>query len=212
MTSLESQPEILGGLVYGRRFPEQWGEGGQKGQLADFYSVKGDLETLLAGLDVRFETIADPAMHPGRSASVLVAGKLAGKLGELHPKWQQKYELPIAPIVFELEYDALSETVIPAHRDIAKVPPVRRDLAALFDESIAHDVVIDELRRHAPPVVTDVRLFDVYRGKDLETGKKSLAFSILLQDTRKTLTDAEIESTVAKLREVLRQRFDAKLR
>ncbi|MDB5926126.1 MAG: phenylalanyl-tRNA ligase subunit beta [Betaproteobacteria bacterium] len=204
-----AQPIRLGAAASGAAVPEQWGVPARR---LDFYDVKADVEALFAPRELRFEAASHPALHPGKSARIALGSRAVGWIGELHPRWQQKYDLPVAPIVFELEYDALAETVIPAHRDIAKVPPVRRDLAALFDESIAHDVVIDELRRHAPPVVTEVRLFDVYRGKDLETGKKSLAFSILLQDTRKTLTDAEIESTVSKLREVLRQRFDAKLR
>jgi phenylalanyl-tRNA synthetase beta chain len=85
-------------------------------------------------------------------------------------------------------------------------------MAALFDEAVPYQAVIAELKARAAGIVTDVRLFDVYRGKDLEKGKKSLAFRVLLQDTRKTLTDAEVESAVIRLREVLRLKFDAKLR
>jgi phenylalanyl-tRNA synthetase beta chain len=92
------------------------------------------------------------------------------------------------------------------------VPPVRRDLAALFNESVQHGAVIDVLRRAAPAIVTDVRLFDVYRGKDLGNGRKSLAFMVLFQDTRKTLTDPEVEAALVQLRETLQERFDAKLR
>jgi phenylalanyl-tRNA synthetase beta chain len=115
-------------------------------------------------------------------------------------------------VLFEIEYDALAAGVVPAYREIPKFPPVRRDVAALFDEQVPFQAVLDALKAHASPLVTDIRLFDVYRGNDLEKGKKSLAFSVLLQDTRKTLTDAEVESAVSKLRDVLRQRFDAKLR
>jgi len=92
------------------------------------------------------------------------------------------------------------------------VPPVRRDMAALFDEAVPYEAVVEGLRRGAPAIVTDVRVFDVYRGADLPKGKKSLAFMVLLQDTRKTLTDAEVESAVSQLRETLRQQFDATLR
>jgi len=111
-----------------------------------------------------------------------------------------------------LEYEALVSARVERYQEISKVPPVRRDMAALFDDSVTHQSIIEALKREAPPVVIDVRLFDVYRGADLEKGKKSLAFRVLLQDTRKTLTDAEVESAVSKLRDVLRQRFDAKLR
>jgi phenylalanyl-tRNA synthetase beta chain len=89
---------------------------------------------------------------------------------------------------------------------------VRRDMAALFDEEVPYEEVIAALRRHAAPIVTDVRVFDVYRGPDLPKGKKSLAFMVLLQDTRKTLTDAEVESAVSQMRETLTQQFNATLR
>jgi len=95
---------------------------------------------------------------------------------------------------------------------VPSVPPVRRDIAALFDEAVSHQAIVAALRGLAPTIVADVQVFDVYRGKDLEEGKKSLAFRVLLQDTRKTLTDAEIESAISQLREILRQRFNAKLR
>ena len=112
----------------------------------------------------------------------------------------------------KIDFEAVAAARLPAYREISRLPPVRRDLAALFDESIPYQDVIEALRHAASPIVSEVRLFDVYRGKDLEKGKKSLAFRVLLQDTRKTLTDAEIESAVSELRDVLRQRFDAKLR
>jgi phenylalanyl-tRNA synthetase beta chain len=137
---------------------------------------------------------------------------LVGRIGELHPRWQQKYSLPSPPVLFEVDYEALAQAGIPRFREVPAVPPVRRDIAALFDDERSNQSIIDELKRHAPPIVIDVRLFDVYRGKDLEKGKKSLAFSVLLQDTRKTLTDAEVESAVSQLREILSQRLDAKLR
>jgi phenylalanyl-tRNA synthetase beta chain len=204
-----AQPVRVGAAACGDALPEQWGMPARR---LDYYDVKGDLQALVAQRELRFEAAEHPALHPGKSARILLDARSVGWIGEVHPKWQQRYDLPLAPVVFEIDFDALQQTPIPVYREAAKVPPVRRDLAALFDERVPHQAVIDELRRHAAPVVTDVRLFDVYRGKDLERGKKSLAFSILLQDTRKTLTDAEVESAVSKLRDVLQQRFDAKLR
>jgi phenylalanyl-tRNA synthetase beta chain len=204
-----AQPWRVGVAACGDALPEQWSVPARR---VDYYDIKGDLQALAAPHELRFEAAEHPALHPGKSARILLDSRSVGWIGEVHPRWQQQYDLPLALVVFEIDFDALEQTPVPVYHEIAKVPPVRRDLAALFDESVAHQAVIDELRRHAPPVVTDVRLFDVYRGKDLERGKKSLAFSILLQDTRKTLTDAEVESAVAKLRDVLQQRFDAKLR
>ena len=203
------QPVRIGAIAYGDAVTEQWGEPSRR---VDFFDIKADLEALLAPRPVEVVPEPHPALHPGKCGRVLVAGAPVGWIGELHPQWQQKYDLPLAPVLFELEYDAVAEREIPAYREIAKVPPVRRDMAALFDDSVQHASVIDVLRRAAPEIVMDVRLFDVYRGKDLEKGKKSLAFMVLLQDTRKTLTDAEVESAVSALRETLRQRFDAKLR
>jgi phenylalanyl-tRNA synthetase beta chain len=175
-------------------------------------AASGGLEALIAPRELDLEPGQHPALHPGKSARIVLDGRAIGWIGELHPRWQQKYDLPLVPVVFEIDYSTIAAGVVPSYREVAKFPPVRRDLAALFDESIPLHAVIEALRRAAPPTVTDVRLFDVYRGKDLETGKKSLAFSILLQDTRKTLTDAEVDTAVSTLRDVVQQQFGAKLR
>ena len=204
-----AQPVRAGAAAYGDAAPEQWGMTARR---ADFYDVKGDLEALLAPRVAQFEPAPHPGLHPGKSARVMIDSRAAGWIGELHPRWQQKYDLALPVVVFEIDYEVLAGALVPAYREIPKVPPVRRDLAALFDESVPYQAVIDELRGRAPPVVTDVRLFDVYRGKDLENGKKSLAFRVLFQDTRKTLIDEEVESAVSKLRDILRERFGAKLR
>jgi phenylalanyl-tRNA synthetase beta chain len=204
-----AQPIRIAAAAYGAALPEQWGE---RARRVDFYDVKSDLEALFAPRAVRFEADAHPAFHPGRAARILDEGRVVGRIGELHPRWQQKYGLPFAPVLFEVEHDAAAEASVPAFSEVPTVPPVRRDIAALFDEARSHQAIIDELKRGAPAIVVDIRLFDVYRGKDLEKGKKSLAFSVLLQDTRKTLTDAEVESAVSQLREILSQRLDAKLR
>jgi phenylalanyl-tRNA synthetase beta chain len=204
-----AQPIRIGGAAYGDAHPEQWGAPSRR---VDFYDVKGDLEALFAPREPRFEAAEHPALHPGKSAHLIVGTQVVGWIGELHPRWQQKYDLPLAPVLFEIEYDALKAALVPVYHEIPKFPPVRRDVAALFDEQVPFQAVLEALKAHAPAIVTDVRLFDVYRGKDLEKGRKSLAFRVLLQDTRKTLTDAEVEAAVSQLRDVLRQRFDAKLR
>ena len=204
-----AQPVRVGGAAYGDALPEQWGASARR---VDFYDVKGDLEALFAPREPRFEAAEHPALHPGKSARLVIGTQVVGWIGELHPRWQQKYDLPLAPVLFEIEYDALAAAAVPGYHEIPKVPQVRRDVAALFDESVPYQAVIDALKTHSPTIVADVRLFDVYRGKDLEKGKKSLAFRVLFQDTRKTLTDAQVESAVSRLWEVLRQQFDARLR
>ena len=195
--------------AYGDAVAEQWGATSRR---TDFYDMKGDLEALFAPQGVRVEAAVHPALHPGKSGRITIGDREVGWIGELHPRWQQKYELPLCPVLLEIDYHALETVGVPVYAEVPKVPPVRRDLAALFPEEVSHDSILAVLRADAPAIVTDVRVFDVYRGKDLPEGRKSLAFMVLLQDTRKTLTDAEVESALSQLRETLLKRFDAKLR
>ena len=170
------------------------------------------LVALLTPLPAEFVPAEHPALHPGKSAAIRIGGMTMGWIGELHPRWQRKYDLPIPPVLFELDYEAISRRGLPKYSETSKFPVVRRDIAPVIDEGIAYQAVVDALRQGRPPIVTDIGLFDIYRGTGVEKGKKSLAFRVLLQDTRKTLTDAEIESAISQLREILRQRFNAKLR
>jgi phenylalanyl-tRNA synthetase beta chain len=203
------QPVRIGGLSYGDARHEQWG---LKGRPGDFYDIKSDVEALIAPLAAEFRPVEHPALHPGKSARILVGGMTLGWMGELHPRWQRKYELPLAPVLFELDYEALARRPLPAWRETSPFPLVRRDIAAELDESVSYQAVLEELNRQRAPIVTEIGVFDMYRGTGVEKGKKSLAFRVLLQDTRKTLTDAEVESAVSQLRRVLQQQFNAKLR
>jgi phenylalanyl-tRNA synthetase beta chain len=203
------QPLKLGGIAYGPAHPEQWGLPGRN---VDFYDVKGDLECLLAPGAARFEHATHPALHPGRAAKVLLDGVPVGWLGELHPRWQQKYELPLAPILFELDLDALVAAPVPAYREVSKYPPVIRDLAVVVDETVSAQALLKVMLDSRPAVVQDLRLFDLYRGKGIEPGKKSLAFRVVMQDTSKTLTDAEAEAAMAQLVQLLAECVGAKLR
>jgi len=203
------QPVRVGGIAYGDALPEQWGSP-KRG--VDFYDVKSDVEAVLSPRSGLFQPHVHPALHPGKSAAIVCDGLYAGWIGELHPRWQQKYDLPAAPVLFELEYDTISTRALPAYTEISKFPLVRRDIAAEVDEGLGYQEIVEELRRNQPPIVTEIGVFDSYRGTGVEKGKKSLAFRVLLQDTRKTLTDAEVESAVAQLREVLKLKFNAKLR
>jgi phenylalanyl-tRNA synthetase beta chain len=203
------QPMRVAAAAYGDAAREQWASGSRQ---VDFFDVKADLQALFAPRQLIFETAEHPAFHPGKSARVRCAGETSGWIGELHPRWQQTYDLPLAPVLFEIDYNALATGTIDNYNEISKYPPVRRDLAAIFDEHVSYQAVLDGLNRQKSPLVADIGLFDVYRGADLGKGKKSLAFRVLLQDTRKTLTDAEVESAVLQLRSVLQQQFNAKLR
>ena len=196
------QSQRLSGLVYGAAQPEQWGAAAKQ---VDFYDVKADVEALFAPQPLHFVVATHPALHPGRSAQIFCAGKPVGWLGELHPQWQQQYDMPQAAVWFEVELDAATRTQVPHMSEIAKFLPVRRDLAVLVDEAVTTQTLLNAMRQAAAPCVAEVALFDVYRGRGVEQGKKSLAFRVLLQDTQKTLTDSEIEQSVALLVEAIQQ-------
>ncbi|MBI3145083.1 MAG: phenylalanine--tRNA ligase subunit beta [Pseudogulbenkiania sp.] len=203
------QPEKIAGLAWGSRLPEQWGG---KTERVDFFDVKADVEALLHPHPVEFRKAAHPACHPGRCAEIVLAGQLVGVIGELHPQWVQQYDLPSAPVVFELEY-AVVETSrrVKAHT-VSKFQPVRRDLALVVDEQVEVGAMLASFRQAAAEIVSEIALFDVYRGKGVPEGKKSLAFRILLQDQAKTLTDAEVEAVVSGLLEAVSANHGATLR
>ncbi|MBN9422759.1 MAG: phenylalanine--tRNA ligase subunit beta [Candidatus Accumulibacter sp.] len=203
------QPWKLAGLAYGGAVPEQWGAPARN---VDFFDVKGDLEVLLAPAGARFEKTGHPALHPGRSARVLLAGKEIGVIGELHPKWVQKYDLPLAPIVFELDLDALKQAKLPQYAEVSRQPPAVRDLAVVVDHKLELQALLDGMAANRPPLVQDIRLFDLYTGKGVESGKKSLALRIVMQDTQRTLQDAEVDAAVQQLVAYLQQAFAAQLR
>ncbi len=200
------QTQRLSGIAYGDRLPEQWGA---KAAPVDFYDVKADVEALFAPRVLRFVAAAHPALHPGRSAQIYCADKMAGWIGELHPQWQQ--DMAHACIWFEVELDVLMQAQVPRMSEIARFLPVRRDLAVMVAEQVSAQSLTDAMLNAAAPYVQEVVLFDVYRGQGVIQGKKSLAFRVSLQDTQKTLTDAEIEPSIALLVDVL-NRQGAQLR
>ena len=202
------QHERVAGLAYGTALPEQWGSSARN---VDFYDLKADVEALFAPATLRFVAAAHPASHPGRSAQIYLGEKNIGWIGELHPQWQQQNDLPQPVIWFEVDQAALIHSSVPNVTEISKFPPVHRDLAVVVDESVAVQSLLDAMLSENAPNVVELALFDLYRGKGVEDGKKSLAFRVLLQDTQKTLTDAEIDPSVARLIAVL-QRHGAQLR
>ena len=151
-------------------------------------------------------------MHPGRSARIEIDGKTIGILGELHPRWQQKYELPTAPILFELNVDAINRAVAPVYRAISRMQSVRRDIALVVNESVEIQAMIDAILERKLASIIDFSPFDIYRGLNLDNGKKSVAFRIVMQDTDRTLTDSEADSKVSEVVEVLSQVFGATIR
>ncbi|MBI5923570.1 MAG: phenylalanine--tRNA ligase subunit beta [Betaproteobacteria bacterium] len=207
------QPLRLAALCSGPALPEQWGETTRQ---VDFFDLKADIEIMFAPQRLRFLKTRHPALHPGRAASIMLGEKEIGIIGELHPQWVQKYELAslgnAAPVVFELEFDALTDVPLPQYREVSRFPSVERDLALLVarDQPVAQ--LLDALREGAPNIVRSIELFDVYHGKGVEQSKKSLAFHIVMQDTEKTLADSEADEAIKLLTELAAIKFDAALR
>jgi phenylalanyl-tRNA synthetase beta chain len=198
-----TQHERLAGLAYGDVQPEQWGVPARG---VDFYDVKGDVEALFTPRSLSFKAAEHPASHPGRSARILLDGSEIGWIGEMHPQWQQQYGLQQAVVWFEVEVPALMQGQLTRAKDISRFPPVRRDLAVLVDEAVDAQTLLEAMHGASALFVADIGLFDVYRGRGVEQGKKSLAFRVLLQDTQKTLTDSDIEPSVASLVAALQQK------
>ncbi len=203
------QVMMLGGVAYGNAAPEQWGVTGRK---VDFYDVKSDVEAVIAPHVARFEAAQHPALHPGRSAKVTLQGVPIGWLGELHPRLQQDYDLPYSSMVFELNLDKILGREVPVYREISRQPLVRRDLSVEVPETVSAQAMLDTLKACAQRYVSEVALFDVYRGKGIDSDKKSIAFRVLMQDTDRTLTDAEVEAAIGQMLQVLQEQFQAKLR
>jgi len=198
----------ISGLAYGDVIPEQWGEAARN---VDFYDVKADVDALTGG---RAEYVAaqHPALHPGQTAQIVLRGRSIGWIGKLHPKWQQHYQLPKGAVLFEMDLAPLQQRSIAKYSEVAKFPPVRRDIAVVVDESVSVEALIKTMKKAKLQFVTDIALFDVYRGKGIAEEKKSLAFYVLMQDTQKSLTDAEVDSVMASLLELIKNQHGAELR
>ncbi|WP_211443863.1 phenylalanine--tRNA ligase subunit beta [Collimonas humicola] len=196
-----AQPKRVAALAYGPQADEQWG---QASRTVDFFDVKADLEALFAPVVLRFAKLEHPALHPGRSAQVLLGDKVVGFIGELHPRLQQKYELPLAPVVFEVDGLALQQRQVPAYVEISKFPAVVRDLAVVVKQAVYAQDLLDVFAAEqqgnpACRILQAIVLFDEYHGKGLENDEKSLAFRFTLQDTENTLQDDTVEAAMAAL-------------
>lgn len=209
-----AQPKRVAALAYGPVADEQWG---QASRPVDFFDVKADLEAMFAPLSLRFEAAEHPALHPGRSAAVLLQHQRIGFIGELHPRLQQQLELPLAPVMFEVDAQALQARVIPAYREIAKFPAVMRDLALLVNQSDTVQSLLDTMQAEAQSnpacrFLQHIVLFDEYRGKGLAEGQKSLAFRVTMQDTQATLQDEAVDAAITALVEAVQTKHGATLR
>ena len=209
-----NQPMRVAGLAYGPRAALHWG---QPDKRVDFFDAKGDIEALLAPLHLVFAPATHPAMHPGRCASISAAGRRIGFVGELHPKWRQGYELVQAPLLFELELDAVQQRQVPVFKAVSKLQPVERDIAMIVQESVTHAAFMSAIRdANTQGLLKDATLFDVYRPQhanvNVQLGEKSLAVRLVLCSDVATLTDETIDAAVQEIVETLHARFQARLR
>lgn len=203
---------MLAGAVAGAAVPEQWGLPRRE---VDFYDVKSDVEAVLAltgrSGDVRFVPAVHPALHPGQSAAIHLGGEGVGWIGTLHPALQARLDIGKV-VLFELRLDALLERRIPAFVEISRYPAVRRDLAVVVPETTEAQTVLDAVRRAAGPLLTNLQLFDVYRGEGIDSGRKSLALGLTFQDSSRTLRESEVDALEAQVIEALQASLGAQLR
>ena len=207
------QPTRVAGLAYGSADSLQWGH---KDQVLDFFDAKGDVQALLAPRQPVFKAATHPAMHPGRCAAVELDGQHIGHVGELHPKWRQAYELPHAPMLFELDMEAALQTPVPLFQPVPRQQPVFRDVALVVRDTVAHDALMASLRADTDGLIQSTTLFDVYKPQMAVTGiaaeERSLAVRLELLDFSSTLTEDRIEAAVAAAVARVGQAFGARLR
>jgi phenylalanyl-tRNA synthetase beta chain len=207
------QPMRVGGLAYGAGDALQWG---RRERAVDFFDLKGDVEVLLAPRVPVFAPAEHPALHPGRCASVAVDGVVIGHLGELHPKWRLAYELPQAPMLFELDLEAVLDRPLPTATPVPRQQAVLRDLALVVGDDVTHDALMAQLRADPAGLVRSATLFDIYKptaaSAGLQPGERSLAVRLELRDDETTLTDERIEAAVQAAVARTQQTLGARLR
>jgi phenylalanyl-tRNA synthetase beta chain len=211
-SGIDQEPR-LGGAVTGSALPEQWG-GAMRA--VDFYDVKADIEALLQlggnMTEFRHEAACHPALHPGQSARILYRGETVGWLGALHPEIQAKLGLEQAVILFELRLSSLDQAKLPVFHEISRFPAIRRDIAIVVQENLPARVVLDSVTKVAGKLLVNLELFDEYRGKGIDSGRKSLALGLTLQDSSRTLKEDEVDALIARVVAVLESELGARLR
>ena len=206
---------VIAGIATGPAFPEQWGI---KARPVDFFDVKGDIEALLALGGQRqfvFQPVRHPALHPGQAAEIVYSGNTdcpIGLVGVLHPQIQAKSGLERSVILFELRLSALQTAISPKFQEISRYPAIRRDLALVLAEAIPAQNVLDNVRRTAGRLLVNLELFDEYRGEGIDSGRKSLALGLTLQDTSRTLNEEDVEAVIGRVVAGLKADFEAQLR
>jgi phenylalanyl-tRNA synthetase beta chain len=232
--------DTIAGVACGARLPEQWGVPRDMRGPADFYDVKSDLEALFIATGAEKSFVFEPAalscLHPGRAARILRDGREVGFIGELHPSLVRELDFTYSPVLFELDLGGtVSGSAVqtsaqtqqsgaqgdfaealavqkPQHSEISRFPQVRRDIAVVVDESVALSALADRVLSSASTLLYNLRVFDVYRGTGIETGRKSIALGLIFQDISRTLTDDDVDRLMASIVADLRESLNAKIR
>lgn len=211
------QPLHLAGASWGLAYPEQWGLDARP---VDFFDVKKEVQNLYGRLADRLSFVPlnnHPALHPGRSAEIVLEGKAVGFAGELHPIWVQKYELNHAPVVFEVTQASLKSQALHQPKELSKQPIVIRDLAIWSPNTLAVQSLIESIRQAGKKepelsIIQEINLFDIWRETDSEAVERSLAFRFTLQDPAVTLEEARVEQCMAKILAIWIEQFGVRQR
>jgi phenylalanyl-tRNA synthetase beta chain len=201
----------IAAVACGDARPEQWGAATRA---VGFHDLKGDLQSLaaLSGAALTFERSSRPWAHPGRSADVRVDGRDVGWIGQLHPRLQQALGLDVDVVAFEVDLSAVQARALPRAQALSRFPSVRRDLAFVVADATAWAALEGSVRTAAGPSLRDLVLFDVYRGKGVETGFKSVAMGLILQEKTRTLTDRDVDAVVGDVVAALQREHGATIR
>ena len=206
------QELVISGVVCGLVADENWDNATRS---VDFFDVKADVENLLncAGVQgYRFVSADHSALHPGQCAEIFIGDTLLGSIGAIHPQFEKSLGLNGRSFVFELEINALGLKKLPKLQEISKFPANRRDIAIVVDDDEVVGDILNCIEKFGANQLVGLNLFDVYRGKGIPHGKKSLAISLILQDKTKTLEESDIQATVDGILASLSQNFEASLR
>ena len=202
----------VAGALTGNVFAEQWSSEDRK---VTFFDAKADLEAILSLGDeknISFEKASHPALHPGQTAQIFKENQAIGWIGALHPNTRKILDIDPAVYVFEVDQKALLNGAVPSFKALSKFPEVRRDLAILVKQEIAVDELVKSIKSVTSDIFQEIHLFDVYTGKGIEDGLKSVALGLILQGFSSTLTDDDVEKEITRIITVLNDRYGATLR
>lgn len=194
------QPNRIAGILVGEIAGENWiGEC----RPVDFFDIKSDVEMLLslAGIEhsVNWQAGAHPALHPGQCARLTLGENDIGWVGAIHPSLLEPLDLEGNAFVFEIDQDVLTECRIPRFASLSRFPSVRRDLALLVDESVSYSNIRSSILGLGLDILSDIHVFDVYRGQGVANGLKSVALGLILQDFSRTLEDSDVEEVIGRI-------------